>query len=522
MLPIKFFINYYRRAVNCTYILYKKTTEIKVYKMQFFCKYCVLSFVVIIIAIGALKAQVYRPLSFALDDVDSTPNANDITDIVFQDNAVWLGNGRGLSVTRDNGKSFRNFSTFDGLGKGSVSAIGVNLDYIWVATATDTSVDEGILSVGTGISYSVDNGETWIHFPQPVDQPGDSLNGKKPTTTAVQNVTYDIAVERDAVWIASWGGGLRKSEDKGNTWQVVTPDRRPFDALGNLSHRAFSVISASNGLWVGTSGGIHRSRDGGKTWTTYTAQNGSGISGNFVVALGEQRFPTYSVIWAATWKAEGENEFYAVSKTTNDGLTWETTLAGEKAHNFAFNGEEVYVPTDNGLWKSVDGGNTWGRFPHIDTGLYGGILTEEYYAASVIDDILFVGTKDGLAMTSDLGNSWSVVQAAFSSGNNNQASSYAYPNPFSPSHHNVFEGEGFVRVHYYIPTDAEVSLSIYDFGMNKVKDVVHRKHRSGGNEYAELWDGRNQEGVHVANGVYFYRLELNPGGIMWGKIVVIN
>jgi len=55
--------------------------------------------------------------------------------------------------------------------------------------------------------------------------------------------------------------------------------------------------------------------------------------------------------------------------------------------------------------------------------------------------------------------------------------------------------------------------------MNSVKKIVERKAREGRNSYAELWDGKNENGVLVANGVYFYKLELSTGDSLLGKIV---
>ena len=301
---------------------------------------------------GATYPQLIKPENFLLKPVLSRISANDITDIVVDGDRIWFGTSKGLVYT-DDGENFYTISRKDGLGKGGVSAIGINDGVIWIATSFDSLISGSRLDVGGGLSYSRDNGMTWNWLPQPVDDVSDTAEGKKPTTTAVQNVTYDIAFRGNEIWIASWGGGLRRSKDSGKNWETVTPDKFPFDVLTNLNHRAFSVISAKNGLWVGTAGGINKSTDGGKTWTNYTAQNGSGISGNFVVALKEQVFQGKSIIWAATWKAEGKNEFDAVSKTENGGLTWEVCLEGEKAHNFAFFENEVYVA------RSVVLGNTW-------------------------------------------------------------------------------------------------------------------------------------------------------------------
>jgi hypothetical protein len=37
-----------------------------------------------------------------------------------------------------------------------------------------------------------------------------------------------------------------------------------------------------------------------------------------------------------------------------------------------------------------------------------------------------------------------------------------------------------------------------------------------------VWDGTNDKGSTVANGIYFYRIELDYGEDLWGKVAVIK
>jgi len=465
------------------------------------------------------QLEKFKPLDFELKYSRMLSNA--ITDIVVHDNEIWLGTGKGLSVTKDDGKSFITYYSTTGIGKGSVSALAVDNGTIWVATGFDTTTSEGDLPAGSGLSYSSDGGESWNHIPQPKDSRDEDRYS--PTTTNVNNLTYDIAFEGNNVWIVSFGGGMRKSSDYGQTWEMVTPDEHTFEPLTYLNHRTFSVLSAENGLWVGTAGGINKSTDGGLTWTNYTSGNGNGISGNFVVAIAEQKLPEKSVIWAATWKAEGEEEYFGVSKTENGGLTWETSLHGEQVHNFGFNGEEVYVVSDNGLWKSVDFGKTWGLYPQIiddmgDERVY----TEEYYAVGHKDGALWVGTGDGLAYSTDNGYTWKIHRSFYKPNDAAKLFTYAYPNPFSPLRHNRIGEDGHVRIQYNTIKDTYITISIYDFSMKLVKTIVRDKYRKGGDCYSEVWDGKNESGNMVANGVYFYKLVKEGEKPLHGKIVVLN
>ncbi len=438
---------------------------------------------------------------------------NGVTDIQGNHDVIWFGTGNGLSRTTDQGQSFESFGAAHGVGRGSISALWVSGDTIWVATAGDTltKVTSDYLDMGTGLSVSEDGGETWQHFPQPGPTP-------------VQNVTYDIAVLDGVVWITSWGGGVRKSEDWGQTWQEAAPDSFLFDPGGKLNHRGFSVINADGELWVGTAGGVNKSLDGGATWQNFNHSNQQNpISGNFVVALGYQKFRGKKIIWAATWKAEGEDEFYAVSRTEDGGLTWSTTLEGERAHNFAFDDSVVYVAAESGLYKSIDSGDTWYRFPDIVDETSGErVYTRDIYSAFVSNGTLWAGTADGLAITGNNGYQWRIIRAFKATGKNGQPRTYAYPNPFSPLRHNRIGDDGYVRFQYNTLQDTRVTIKVFDFAMDLVATVVDNKYRPGPGDFSEVWNGTNEFGDAVANGVYFYSVELEGDGTYWGKIMIVN
>lgn len=440
--------------------------------------------------------------------------SNSVTDVFFYRDRIWLGTGGGLSYSSDLGQTWINVSRADGLGKGGSSAIGFYGNSVWVATAFDTlTADAGRLPAGGGLSYSDDLGKTWHHIPQP-------------GVTNVQNITFDIAILDSVIWIASFGGGLKRSDDWGHSWEDVPPDSFAFDPYRHLNHRAFSVIAADGILWVGTAQGINRSTDNGRTWVNFNHQNQEQpISGNFVVALAYQRWKEKRIIWAATVEAEGEDEFRAVSYSEDFGYSWHTTLAGVFAHNFAVYDSVVYVAADKGLFKSIDFGKTWVKFPPIRDAVSGQpLLSEEIYSVAVSPGgILWVGTPDGLAKSEDGGVTWHILRTYESLFEPpNRSETYAYPNPFSPLRHNQLGGEGHVRLHFRVDKTGPVSIRIFDFAMKTVRRLESGKVYQGGGEYDALWDGRNDFGERVANGVYFYRVQLPGGKAVWGKIIVMD
>lgn len=447
--------------------------------------------------------------------------SNSVVDMVPDSLDVLMGTGGGLSIWHSDDYTWSSFSEAHGMGPGSVSALDVEDGVIWAATAYTASTPEGLLPAGGGVGFSPDSGYTWTWYDQPVDD--DTITSYSPTTTNIQNVTYDLLITSTEVWIASWGGGLRKFDFVDSAWHVVTPDTLPFSALDHLNHRAFALEGDDNVLWVGTAAGINKSTDGGQTWVNYNHSDDE-ISGNFVTALGRQQWGSEDILWAATWPATGSGEYYGVSKTENGGLTWEVSLTDSeytlKAHNIAFDDSAVYVAANLGLYKSLDYGTSWGEFPQIKDNITGEILFDpEFYCSLVhktnLDTTLWVGTGDGIASSGDYGNTWSLHRSFLPTNQYGQPATYAYPNPFSPRLHFV------TRFQYDLPADGRVTVKIFDFAMAEVTTVVNDVDRDAGDHY-EVWNGTRGDGQTVATGVYFYRIDRGSADSVWGKVAVIH
>jgi len=445
---------------------------------------------------------------------------NGIVDMLARDSVVWASTGFGLNRTEDAGYSWESFTPADFIGKGGVSAMAFMDDStLWIATAFDTLAQEEDLPAGGGISYTRDQGKTWTHIRQPVDSRDET--DYKPTTTVVQNLTYDIAFVDSTAWIASFGGGLRRSDDMGQTWQVVTTDENPFSSLDYLNHRAFSLMGENGNLWYGSAAGLSKTSDNGTTWERFTSDNQEfAISGNFIVALAYQE-ETNSV-WAATIEATDTSEVRAVSKTSNGGRTWEVFLPGIFAHNFAFDGIRAYVMADEGVFITEDEGATWYRIPQIKDNQTGEeILTATFYSGIIqklsTGSRLWLGSSGGLAVTEDNGYSWRVIRSFVSTRVREKPGVYAYPSPFSPSR------TGYIRFQYDISAFSTIKIDIYNFAMEHIVTVRDSQESITGvaGDRSTKWDGTDGKGNVVATGVYFFRAKVGKD-VTWGKLVVIN
>lgn len=470
------------------------------------------------------QGQILRKDGFRLQKnpaaIDDGLLGNGIVDLLVAEDKIWAGTGYGLNMTMTNGDQWQNFTSADYIGKGGVTAMAIqDENTLWLATSFDTlTADAGTLPAGGGLSYTRDAGASWTHIPQPVDNRNET--DYKPTTTTVQNLTFDIGILDSTIWIASFGGGLRKSDNMGQTWQVVTTDSLPFSALDNLNHRVFSIMTENGNVWVGSAAGISKSTDRGVTWQRMTHANQEfPISGNFIVALAHQ--PQTGTTWAATIETD-TSEIRAVSKSDDGGQSWQIMLEGIFPHNFAFDGNRVYVAADEGMYISDDGGENWYLLPHIMDSVTGEeILTQVYYSAAVSDQLgaktFWAGSADGLAATSDNGNSWSIYRSFQSTKKSNTPDAYAYPSPFSPSR------QEYVRFQYDLDSSGPVLIEIFDFAMDKVATIRDYKTiiDPGESDRSSKWNGRTDTGMVVASGVYVFRVQVD-GKTTWGKIVIIN
>lgn len=477
----------------------------------------------------------------------SNPVSNSIGDIITIGDTVWLGTSRGVSVSFDRGLSWTNFYETGPFGKDNISAVGYNNGVVWVATAINKEVPLiGMVPEGTGLKYTTDNGLTWSAIPQPVDDLDDTtevygINVLRalPITATELNLTYDFAFTPGTVWITSWGSGTRKSTDLGQTWKrvVLPPDYldsiHPDDTLNfclspkagsycneeNFNHVSFSVISIDDTtLYVGTANGINKSTDNGISWVKFNHQNQTEpISGNFVNAL---RYNYSSnTIWASTWKANDVSEFWAVSSSTDRGESWKIFLEDERPHNFGFKDSDVIVATDNGAFRSSNQGNSWILPINIfdkETGVT--LTTSEFFSAASDGNDVWLGSGDGLARlreTSFWQGEWKIYLAGQSLTSEQQT--YCYPNPYSPKHEQL-------KIKYSTAgRSATVTIKIFDFGMNYIRTVIQNAPRNKSVESPpDYWDGRDDNGNLLPNGVYLYRVDVDSNTPLFGKIIYLQ
>ena len=476
--------------------------------------------------------------------ISSLPPSNSVSHISSNNSYLWIGTSKGAALTTNGGKSWLDFRSDPAFARPGIFAIAVKGDTVWSSTGYSQKVNDSRVQTGTGYAFSVDNGLSWTHRAQPLDEADDSLKpyGSNlvsflPIVVDEQNVTFDIALSDGFVWIASWSSGLRRSSDLGESWErIVLPnDQRnsisPNDSLGryvvdprrNNNFLAFSVfVQDHSTIWAGTAGGVNKSTDGGVSWSKFTTLNQQAhILGNWIIAIKGQQTSSGYRLWTTNWRADLDpNEQFGISYTDDGGRIWRNLLHGTKAYDFAFRDSITYVATDDGIYRTADGGLSWTRSGSIvDKNTGQRITSMTVFAVGVVGDTVYCGTGDGLARTIDsdahsFGRTWEVLRTYREVGNTE--TTYAYPNPFSPD-------DEIVRIHYGTAgSAASVTVEVFDFGMNRVRTIIKDADRSGSAEHDEIWNGLDDYHRQVANGVYFYRVVMNGGDPVWGKILVLQ
>lgn len=564
--------------------------------MKRFIFYIVLLFNTDLIYAQKLFPSDYSYRSVIADSTDSlllstnTMLSNVVTEVILQaDNLVWLGTGLGISIISDSLSvktlqdtlDLTNGSYTTRIPRGGISAMttgdqGGPYEKFMFAAAAGSEND---IPIGKGIVFTTDATDStinWIYYDQPIDDAlsdtipfGDiGFVAVLPVTVPQANVTYDMDLSEEFAWTASWAGGLRRFKFSDQVWERVPlpmdnqyelttckdtsyiriggkyvlkdyylNPRDPLDG-GNHNHKAFSVLSYSDTIWVGTANGINRGILGSGNcidWKHYSYPMDN-LSGNFVVGLEIQRLNGKRIIWAATVNADDPTEKRGISYTIDDGLSWNTALLGERIYNIAAFDSLVFAASANGLWKTEDGIN-WALYrpahqaiPFPNTAIYDldEVLADEVYSVAFDnrsyygDGSIWIGTGDGAAHSYDLdGLNWKIFRAEYDINED-----YAYPNPFSPYTHNVLNDNGYVRFHTNEWSGTFViDIDIYNFAMEKVYATSFDKRISSSGTLK--WNGRDQQGVYVHNGVYFVKLtypenQSSKPSPHWVKLIVVK
>ena len=185
--------------------------------------------------------------------------------------------------------------------------------------------------------------------------------------------------EHDSSVIYHAANVLLRSEDRGFTWNAVSPDltRNEDDKQGpgsgpytNENIEVYNTIFAleespheAGTLWVGTDDGLlHVTRDGGENWEDVTPR---GVDRGMINAIDvSPHDPGVAYVAVMKYK-EGDNQPY-VYRTSNFGQSWREISDGLPREHFVRVVREdpereglLFAGMERGIYVSFDAGNEW-------------------------------------------------------------------------------------------------------------------------------------------------------------------
>jgi len=240
--------------------------------------------------------------------------------------------------------------------------------------------------------------------------------------------------KQNVFWFGAVAGGVWKSDDAGQYWECVTDGQLTTSSIGALAVAPSdgNVIYAGTGeatirIDVTHGDGIYRSTDGGVNWKHLGLTESRHIG---KIAVHPDDCDTVYV--AALGHSAKDNPERGLYRTTNGGETWDLVLhvsdgAGAVDVSIDKNNPRIIFATiwqarrnfwsmnsggpDCGLWRSLDGGDTWTNITRNDglpDGTVGkiGVVVSPAQSGRVWALIEAEGRKRGLYRSDDNGESW--------------------------------------------------------------------------------------------------------------------
>lgn len=350
-------------------------------------------------------------------------------------NIFWVGAAcGGLWKTTDGGNSWTTATDFlSAIGISDIAVNPQNPDKIYIATGDGYGFESGVDFWGgtysAGILFTTDGGNSWsqtgltytqnqgmiiqrlvINASNPQLLLAASRTGIWRTTDAGVTWTkvktghfYDIEFNtaNDSVVYAVNGYNVFKSADVGATWTQITT------GLCGGGRISIAVTAANSNVIYALceAGNFYKSSDGGGS---FMLQNTSSVT----------FYGYYDNVLAVS--PLNENIVYVggleLGKSTDGGLSWNiadnwygwpnSNYCHADKHDIAFSisGNEMYICNDGGIFKSLDGGNSY-------SDLSSGVAISQFYrlgGAATNENIVYCGQQDNGAVKASTGN-WDMM-----------------------------------------------------------------------------------------------------------------
>jgi photosystem II stability/assembly factor-like uncharacterized protein len=350
-------------------------------------------------------------------------NRNFVRTIVFSpsfssDNTFFVGtNGEGIFQTIDAGFSFSEVNR--GLSEKTIMSLAISPNY-----GTDFTIFAS--SRSKGVFKSDDGGKTWKENSKGLTRDGQANSKKRPHFSHLR--ISDEFGKDQTIFLAGFNGLFQSTNGGGNWRELETLSTRIIVGLA-LSP---NYIKDSTVAFTTYIGGASLSHDQGSTWTDIN--NGlenshryisrpNDINRLFDIAF-SPNYRSDKSIFSSSWK-----QFF---RSTNGGKHWiksrSLPITGKSefrglflitiSPNFASDNTIYLANRDGEIFKSIDKGVNFSRIGDVGQSIYSLAISPDFTS----DRTLYVGISGGVYKTVDGGETWqpasdgiTVIERAISS-----------------------------------------------------------------------------------------------------------
>ncbi|HRH60511.1 MAG TPA: hypothetical protein PL045_08070, partial [Chitinophagaceae bacterium] len=231
--------------------------------------------------------------------------------------------------------------------------------------------NNNILFAGTtpkGVFKSGDNGITWS-----------AANG------GIEERNVFSLTALNGFLFAGTDMGVYRSSDNGATWQAANS--------GIEQKFVVSFTAASGFLFAGCIGGLYKSADNGSTWTD---ANGSALTSSTIHDI-TFSFGHLTVI-------SDNLIFYSYDNGDSWLYNYRSPFILSSDPFFLTTGDSVLLANGTGVYRSIDGGISWGNFVAID-------LQTQICGMVKNNNTIYAGSKTGVYTSTNFGKSWTHTAA---------------------------------------------------------------------------------------------------------------
>jgi photosystem II stability/assembly factor-like uncharacterized protein len=292
----------------------------------------------------------------------------------------------------------------DAVSVGDLAIAPNDANLVWVGSGENNNRQSG--SWGKGIYKSTDGGQTWSHM--------GLTNSKHIARIIVDPVDHDVVyvAALGSLWGSGGDRGVYKTTDGGQTWQrvlFVNDDTGATELLMDPSNNKVlyaATYQRRRATWGFNGGGpgsaIHKSSDAGRTWTKLT----SGIPPGPLGRIGMDVYRSNPNILYARIEHETESGTY---RSDDAGLSWRK-MSNVNPRPMYFS--QIRIDPNNDLRVYVlgvqihisdDGGKTF---------IENGALHSDHHAMWINpanSNHIIDGTDGGIGISYDRGKNWEAI-----------------------------------------------------------------------------------------------------------------